>query len=93
MFNPYKACPLANADVRMKAENANGEWTVTLTTDKPAFFVWVNAKGIPGEFSDNSFTLYPDRPAKLTFTCKKPGVRFADFKDALSLFHLRQTYR
>ena len=93
MFNPYKTCPLANADVRMKAENANGEWSVTLTTDKPAFFVWVNATGVPGEFSDNSFTLYPDRPAKLTFTPKREGMRFSDFKAALSLFHLRKTYR
>ena len=93
MFNPYKACPLADADVRMKTAIENGVWTVTLTTDKPAFFVWVNATGIPGEFSDNSFTLYPDRPAKLTFACKREGVRFADFKAALSLFHLRKTYR
>ncbi len=48
---------------------------------------------IPGEFSDNSFTLYPDRPVTLTFTPKKPDARFADFKAALSVFHLRRTYR
>ena len=41
----------------------------------------------------NSFTLYPDRPVTLTFTPKKPDARFADFKAALSVFHLRRTYR
>lgn len=93
LFNAYKACPLADADVRWSARNDNGVWTVSLTTDRPAFFTWVNATGIPGEFSDNSFTLYPDRPVTLTFTPKKPDARFADFKAALSVFHLRRTYR
>ncbi len=92
-FNVYKACPLANADVRLKAFNDGGAWKVALTTDRPAFFTWVNATGIPGEFSDNSFTLYPDRPVTLTFTPKNPETRFSDFKNALSVFHLRKTYR
>lgn len=93
MFNFYKQCPLANADVRMKTVNDNGVWKVTLMTDRPAFFTWVNATGIPGEFSDNSFTLYPGRPVTLTFTPKKSDIRFVDFKESLSVFHLRKTYR
>ena len=66
LFNAYKACPLADADVRWTARNDNGVWTVSLTTD---------------------------RPVTLTFTPKKPDARFADFKAALSVFHLRRTYR
>ncbi len=93
MFNFYKKCPLADADVCLKTENDNGVWKVTLTTDRPTFFTWVNAEGIPGEFSDNSFTLYPDCPVTLVFTPKREGLRFADFKSALSVFHLRKTYR
>ena len=93
MFNFYKLCPLANADVRIKTFNENGLWKVTVSTDKPAFFTWINAKGIPGEFNDNSFTLYPEKPVTLTFTPKDPTTRFADFKSALSVFHLRKTYR
>ena len=93
MFNFYKTCPIADADVTMKAVNDNGVWKVKLSTDRPTFFTWVNATGIPGEFSDNSFTLYPDKPVTLVFTPKKDGLRFADFKASLSLFHLRKTYR
>ena len=93
MFNFYKTCPIEDADVTMKAVNDNGVWKVKLSTDRPTFFTWVNATGIPGEFSDNSFTLYPDKPVTLVFTPKKDGLRFADFKASLSLFHLRKTYR
>ena len=93
MFNFYKTCPIEDADVTMKAENDNGVWKVKLSTDRPTFFTWVNSTGIPGEVSDNSFTLYPDKPVTLVFTPKKDGLRFADFKASLSLFHLRKTYR
>ncbi|MGN0853661.1 MAG: glycoside hydrolase family 2 protein, partial [Kiritimatiellia bacterium] len=93
MFNAYKACPLADADVRIKPVNDAGVWKVVVTTDHPAFFTWVNATGIAGEFDDNSFTLYPEKPVTLTFTPKNPATRFVDFKAALSVFHLRMTYR
>ena len=93
MFNAYKDCPLAKADVKLEAIDDKGTWKVRLTTDKPTFFTWVNATGIPGEFSDNSFTLYPERPVTLIFTQKAEGLKFEDFKAALSVFHLRQTYK
>ncbi len=41
---------------------------VTVSTDVPAFFVWLNARGVRGEFSDNAFTLLPGRPATVTFS-------------------------
>lgn len=93
MFNFYKTCPLADAHVRLTPANRDGTWTVTLATDKPTFFTWVNATGVRGEFSDNSFTLYPERPVTLTFTPKDPATRYEDFIASLSLFHLRKTYR
>ena len=46
------------------------ERTVRLSADKPAFFVWANAKGIRGEFSDNCLTLLPGRPVTLRFAEK-----------------------
>ena len=78
---------LADAKVSAKVDG----FTVTLSTDKPAFFVWANAHGVRGEFSDNSFTLLPGRPATLTFA---PGrkVSAEAFRRAFSVFHLRQTY-
>ena len=91
-FNFFKACPLGDALVDAIPAERNGRWTVTLTTDKPAFFVWANVSGIRGEFNDNSFTLFPGRPVTLTFTPKDSTATFPDFAKALTVKHLRQTY-
>ena len=86
-FGRYKQYDLANAKVRVSVDG----FRVTLTTDAPAFFVWANVKGVPGEFSDNSFTLLPSRPKEIDFTPK--GEVSADtFEQALSVMHLRQSY-
>lgn len=90
-FSVYKRCDLGDAAVDAIPAVRNGQWTVTLTTDKPAFFVWANASGIRGEFNDNSFTLFPGRPVTLTFT-PKCDATFDDFVKALTVRHLRQTY-
>ena len=90
-FSAFKRCDLGDAAVDAIPAERNGKWTVTLTTDKPAFFVWANVSGIRGEFSDNSFTLLPGRPVTLTFT-PKDTASYADFAKALTVRHLRQTY-
>ena len=64
---------------------------VTLTTDKPAFWVWMNAKGIRGEFEDNAVTLVPGWPRTFTFKPKDP-VTPAAFKAAFSVTHLTELY-
>ena len=92
MFNPYKRCNLKRAAVDAIPTLRSGKWTVTLTTDKPAFFVWADTPGIRGTFSDNSFTLYPGQPVRLTFT-PKGNETFEAFKAALTVKHLRETYR
>ena len=83
-FERYKKCPLAVANVSAEADG----FAVRLKTDRPAFFVWANAEGIRGEFSDNSFTLLPDRPVTLTFTPKDASVTPEDFRRALKIRHL-----
>lgn len=93
MFQKYKTCPLEKAEVDAIVTDRNGVWTVVLTTDKPAFFVWVDVAGIRGEFSDNSFTLYPGSPVTLTFKPDDPNLSFDSFRDKLTVKHLRQTYR
>ena len=90
-FSRFKQCAIADAKVSYEAAEKEGVWSVTVKTDKPAFFVWVNAENIPGEFSDNSFTLLPEKPVVLTFKPKNKTA-FADFVKALSIMHLRQTY-
>ena len=64
---------------------------VTLTTDKPAFWVWMNAKGIRGEFDDNAVTLVPGWPRTFIFK-PKDAVTPAAFKAALSVTHLTELY-
>ena len=69
-----------------------GTWKLT-QADKPAFYVWADVPGIKGIFSDDSFTLLPRRPKTISFT-KRPVEKatFADFKKALEVMHLRETY-
>ena len=87
LFDHYKAYDLAKANVRAEI----GGFTVSLSTDRPAFFVWANAKGVCGEFSDNSFTLLPGRPVMLTFT-PKGRMEPEAFRKAFTVTHLRETY-
>ena len=88
LFGYYKEYDLASADVRAAVDG----YAVTLTTDKPAFFVWAEAEGLRGEFSDNSFTLLPGRPVKLVWTPEDPSVTPDRFREHLKVMHLRQTY-
>ena len=92
-FSPYRDCSIAPANVKVSFGGSvptqpKSPCQITLTTDKPAFFVWLNVTGIRGEFSDNSFTLLPDEPRTLTFTPKTDGVSPHDFHAALTVTHL-----
>ena len=64
-------------------------FTVTLTTDRPALWVWMNAKGIRGEFDDNAVTLVPGQPRTFTFK-PKDAVTPEAFKAAFSVTHLSE---
>ena len=92
-FQFYCNSHLGDAHVKAELAERDGKWTVTLSTDKPAFFVWADAYGIRGTFSDDSFTLLPGRPRTLVFT-KRPGEKatFEDFRKAFSVTHLRESY-
>ena len=92
-FGYYKDMPLANADVKVAVgtpDDASGKLSVTLSTDKPAFFVWANARGIRGEFDDNAFTLLPGRPKMVTFTPNGSAPSHDAFKLALSVVHIAE---
>lgn len=86
---PYKDMPVADAKVSV---SASSDFTVSVSADKPAFFVWLNAKNIPGEFDDNSFTLLPGETRTLAFRPKKPVTPEA-FRAALAVTHLRESYK
>ena len=61
---------------------------MTLTTDKPAFWVWMNAKGIRGEFDDNAVTLVPGEKCVFTFEPADKATTPEAFKAAFSVTHL-----
>ena len=85
MFVEPKDCSIQKADVKMTASRRKGKWVVSLTTDKPAFYVWVTAKGFKGHFCDNSFTLLPGQIKEITF---KAEGSFDEFAKALKVTHL-----
>ncbi len=62
-FASFKDSPIAEANVSVSVSGHN----VTLTTDRPAFFVWLDVPGVRGEFEDNSFTLLPGEPRTVAF--------------------------
>ncbi|MBQ9583864.1 MAG: glycoside hydrolase family 2 protein [Bacteroidales bacterium] len=92
LFDEFKNSPLEKAAVSCNPAVRDGRWTVTLTTDKPAFFTWLGVGDIPGEFNDNSFTLYPGRSVELVFTPKNGFTDFDKFVSSLSVTHLSETY-
>ena len=87
-FTEYKRCDLAKSRIRAQVRQ---DYRVTLRTDKPAFFVSLNATGIRGEFDDNCVTLLPGKAQTFRFKPKQP-VTLATFKKSLTVNHLRGTY-
>ncbi|HVX82848.1 MAG TPA: glycoside hydrolase family 2 protein [Devosiaceae bacterium] len=89
----YKYYDLPHAEVKASWSSDNGAPVLTLTTDRPAFFVTVTAPEVPGYFSDNALTLLPGREARLTF---KPRlgtkVNPKALAKGLRVAHLRQSY-
>lgn len=93
LFDFYRESSFANAKVALEARDENGEWRVTVAADKPAFYVWVDAFGVKGLFSDDSFTLLPGRPKTISFRKRAgEGATFSDFKKSLEVMHLRESY-
>lgn len=65
-----------------------GVTRLELSTDKAAFYVLAEFKGIQAVLSDNSFTLLPDRPRDLTVRTD-PGIPLETLEKALVIRHLQ----
>ena len=89
-FAPFRESPLAEAKIRVVVPGDSGSsgFRVVLTSDKPALFVWLDAPGIRGEFSDNSFALLPGEPRTVEFAPKDPEDTPEAFRAALRVSHL-----
>ena len=92
MFGYAKDCNFEKAEVKMEAKSENGKWLVTLSSDKPAFGVWVNASCIAGEFDDNHLTILPGEPRTIVFKPLDAATKFDDFAKSLTVRNVRQTY-
>ncbi len=89
---PYKSCNLAKAKISHRVDAlGNNRFRIALSTDAPAFFVWLAVTGDLGLFDDNSFTLLPDCPMELVYEPKQPHTA-DELQQKLRITHLRDTY-
>lgn len=91
-FTEEKNCRLASAVIQTEISKTGQNYQIKLTTDKPAFFVFMETPGIKGIFSDNSFTLVPGEPKTVIFEPLKYRKNVS-FKSVLKMTHLRETYQ
>ena len=87
----YKKCQIADTKISMEIKKAKDSYQIILSTDKPAFFVSLDAKGISGLFSDNMITLLPDEKKTILFKTKEE-ITLKQLKDCLSVKDLRSTF-
>ncbi len=86
-----KECNLILPKIDLQVARGSGMYTVTLNTDRPAFYVSLDAGNIRGIFSDNCFTLLPGESKIIEFAAGEE-IGSSRFKQDLTLYHLRDTY-
>ena len=70
---------IPDANVAARTFERDGKWIVSLTTDKPAYFVWLSAPGVKC-FPDNSFNLMPGEVKEIVIP--------SEAKESLRITHL-----
>ena len=88
LFGEFRHAPLADPGLRMETSDLGGRFAVTLSAAKPAFYVWVNAWKIKGEFDDNLLALMPGERQTIIFTPAERSVSFDAFRKSLSVANL-----
>ena len=90
-----KKCEIEKADIKPTIhENKDGSFKITLSTDKPAFFVALDADNLPGTFSKNLLTLLPGKTETVLFRAAAEGkkVTLTDLQKKLTVTSLRDIY-
>jgi beta-mannosidase len=64
---PPKRCQLQDPGLRALVRHGPRGAQVELAAERPAFYVHLEAPGLPGRFSDSCFTLLPGRPRTVEF--------------------------
>jgi beta-mannosidase len=86
-----KRSRLRMAHIEKTVEVADNTVWIRLQSDRPAFWVLLDLPGEGVRFSDNLFTLLPDRPRRIRVS----GVSGEDgawVREQLKVTHLRETY-
>ncbi len=88
----HKYYDVPQAKIKAAWSSVDGKPTLTLSTDKPAFFVSAGTD-LPGYFSDNGLTLLPGRDVALSFTSRKgEKATQKDLQKSLKIQHLSETF-
>lgn len=90
-FDRYKRLPLKKPKIAISAEEDGDNFTLTLTSEKPAFFVSLEHKQ-NGFFTENCFTLLPGEEKKVTFS-HPAAMERADFLKGLTIMDLYSSSR
>ena len=95
VFCKFRDVDLADSEISAEISegSCSGTFRVTLSATRPAFYVWATARGVRGEFDDNSFLLLPGSPKTIAFTPRDAGVMIEQFRKAFAVRHLRDTYK
>ena len=72
-------------------EQKNKNFEITVKSDYPAFFVSFDTEGLKGKFSENMFTLLPNKSKTVVYTPEEE-IEVEDLKKGLSIYDLRHTY-
>ena len=70
---PYKAYSFHDPAIRFSTTLSSGALAITLTAERPAYFVAVETE-VPGHFSDQAFDLLPNRPRTIQFRPDHPNA-------------------
>jgi beta-mannosidase len=92
----YKKCALEKAKIALTVQaEKSGSFSIKLKSDRPAFFVTLDAGKTPGVFSDNVLTLLPKETRTIRFKPKAGSKRLSlsVFRKAIEVYHLRGTYQ
>ena len=85
LIGEFRRAPLADPKIKVETADIGGRFAVTLSAEKPAFYVWANAWKTPGEFDDNFIALMPGEKRTLVFTPSAPGLSLEAFRKVLSV--------
>ena len=87
----FKYCDLANCKLSYDLTKSDNVFEINIKSDLPAFYVAFDTIDIKGKFSENMFTLLPNKNKKIIYYPEE-DYDVDTFKAALSLYDLRHTY-